>query len=212
MVNVLEDEKDILLDHEYDGIHELDNFLPPWWTMLFYITIVFAVIYFVGYEVMGVFKQPAEEYQAEIAQYPDYYEDETEEEEEGDDDIAAFLAKKQQQQGNKKEVVVALTDEKSIGKGRRLFRKNCALCHGKNAEGIEGQGQGPNLTDNYWIHGEGKIEDIIHTVKTGVIEKGMQPWGPTLGNTKILQVVSYIISLKGSNPPNARGPDGKEYK
>ena len=211
MVNVLEDEKDILLDHEYDGIHELDNFLPPWWTMLFYITIVFAVVYFVGYEVLGVFKQPEEEYKAEIANYPDYYEVETQEEQiDGEDDIAKFLAMKQQKQSNKQEQVVAFTDDENLGKGRRLFRKNCALCHGKNAEGMEGQG--PNLTDNYWVHGEGKIEDIIKTVKNGVIEKGMQAWGPTLGNTKILQVVSYVISLKGSNPPNAKAPEGKEYK
>lgn len=211
MVHVLEDEKDILLDHEYDGIHELDNFLPPWWTTLFYITIVFAVVYFVGYEVLGVFKQPQQEYQAEIANYPDYYEEETQNHRaEGEDDIAKFLAMKQQQLNNKKEEIVAFTDEENLGKGRRLFRKNCALCHGKNAEGMDGQG--PNLTDNYWVHGKGKIEDIIKTVKEGVIEKGMQPWGPVLGNTKILQVVSYVISLKGSNPPNAKAPEGQEYK
>ena len=164
-----------------------------------------------GYEVLGVFKQPEEEYKAEIANYPDYYEVETQDKKmDGEDDIAKFLAMKQQKQGNKQEQIVAFTDDENLGKGRRLFRKNCALCHGKNAEGMEGQG--PNLTDNYWIHGEGKIEDIIETVKNGVIEKGMQPWGPTLGNAKILQVVSYVISLKGSNPENAKAPEGKEYK
>ncbi|WP_372365965.1 cbb3-type cytochrome c oxidase N-terminal domain-containing protein [Candidatus Uabimicrobium sp. HlEnr_7] len=208
MVNILNDEKDILLDHEYDGIHELDNYLPSWWKMLFFITIVFSVVYFVGYEVLGIFDQPQQEYEKELALYPDDY-DEEEESEIDENDIAKFLAAKQNKKSDKKEVIVAFTDVKNLAKGKRIFRNNCVICHGKNAEGM--LGQGPNLTDNFWVHGEGKIEDIINTVKIGVIEKGMQPWAAALGNTKILQVVSYIMSLNGSNPPNAKAPEGKEY-
>ncbi|NOZ03980.1 MAG: c-type cytochrome, partial [FCB group bacterium] len=103
--------------------------------------------------------------------------------------------------------ISALTDETSLAKGKEIFAKNCVACHGPNAEGLIG----PNLTDQYWING-GRFEDIIHVINVGVPAKGMIPWEKTLTADQIQQVASYIVSLQGSNPPNAKAPEGDLYQ
>jgi cytochrome c oxidase cbb3-type subunit 3 len=99
--------------------------------------------------------------------------------------------------------VSALTDEQSLSIGQSIFNSNCAVCHGRQGEGLAG----PNLTDEYWLHGGG-IGDIFKTIKEGVPEKGMIRWEKQLSPQNIQQVASYILSLSGANPPNAKGPEG----
>jgi mono/diheme cytochrome c family protein len=106
----------------------------------------------------------------------------------------------------KTEPVVLLTDEADLSAGKSIFATNCVICHGSAGEGLVG----PNLTDEYWIHG-GSLEAIVQTIKVGNPAKGMVPWEPILSEREILQVASYIRSLQGTNPPNAKAPEGERY-
>ena len=148
----IEKEEDILFDHEYDGIRELDNNLPPWWTALFYITIVFAVVYLGIYMFSDYGLNPHQEY----AQEMEYAEQAK----------LAFLAKQANQIDENS--VVLLADEASLAAGKDIFDKNCVACHGPLGEGNT---IGPNMTDEYWIHGGG-IKNLFKTIKYGVPEKG----------------------------------------
>lgn len=184
-------EKDIQLDHTYDGIRELDNFMPPWLKYVFYLTILFAVVYFVNYSVLGIGKTQIEEYEQELA-------------------IAAIEAEERQF------LAVSTIDETNvqfdasgpaIKAGMTLYEKNCVACHAIDGGG----GVGPNLTDDYWIHG-GSIEDIFRIVKYGVIEKGMIPWQDQLSPEEMQQVSSYVLTLVGSTPANPKAPQGDLYE
>lgn len=188
----LEKEKDILFDHSYDGIRELDNSLPPWWTALFYITIIFAVVYIGYYHFSDYGLDPHQEYAQEL--------------EFAEQAKLAFLAK----QGSMIDETNAdvVTDEAFIAAGKDIFTKNCVPCHGSLGEGNT---IGPNLTDEYWINGGG-IKNVFKTIKYGVQEKGMQPWKEMLPPVAIHQVANYILTLKGTNPPNAKEPQGEIYK
>ncbi len=183
----IEHEKDILLDHDYDGIKELDNNLPPWWLYMFYITIVFGVIYFAAHHIFGdgdiMYKQYNEE--MKIAE--------------------ANIAEYMKSAGNAIDEtnVEALTDAAALNEGKAVYDKNCVACHGSAGEG----GVGPNLTDEYWLHGCG-IKNVFKTIKNGVPEKGMIPWKTQLSPVQIQQVASYILSLKGTNPAGAKEPQG----
>jgi cytochrome c oxidase cbb3-type subunit III len=187
-----EEEQDIMLDHEYDGIRELDNHLPPWWKWLLYGTIVWAVVYMVVYHVTNTFPLQAEEYTNAVA--------------EAEAQKAKLLA------ANPPVAIDlnALTyehDEEIIQKGRKVYVTNCASCHMP-----EGQGSiGPNLVDEYWLHG-GSIKDIYAVIRDGVQEKGMIPWGPVLSAEQIRDVTFYIMSIRGTNPPNPKAPQGELYK
>lgn len=183
-------EKDILLDHDYDGIKELDNNLPPWWKYGFYITILFAFFYLMVYHVSGVGKLQGDEYKEEL-----------------------LLAQKQKEERMKasadnvnEDNVVALTDAELLGKGKESFQKLCVACHRP-----DGGGQvGPNLTDEYWIHGGG-IKNIFKTITYGVPDKGMISWQSQLSPKQIQQVSSYVLSLKGTNPAGAKEPQGDKW-
>ena len=184
-------EKDIQLDHTYDGIRELDNFMPPWLKYVFYLTIMFAVVYFVNYSVLGIGKTQIEEYEQELA-------------------IAAIEAEERQF------LAVSTIDETNvqfdasgpaIKAGMTLYENNCVACHAIDGGG----GVGPNLTDDYWIHG-GSIEDIFRVVKYGVIEKGMIPWQDQLSPEEMQQVSSYVLTLVGSTPANPKAPQGDLYE
>jgi cytochrome c oxidase cbb3-type subunit 3 len=187
----LEREKDIELDHNYDGIRELDNSLPPWWVYLFYITIIWGLGYLVYYHMTDWGKNQEQEYITTI--------------ENAEIQKAAFLAT----QANlvDESSVTLLTDEASLAEGKSVYMANCIACHGANGEG---NAVGPNLTDNYWIHG-GSIQSVFSTIKYGVQEKGMQAWQAQLRPVVIQQVASYILSLQGSNPANAKEPQGDLY-
>lgn len=191
MVKKFEKVKDELLDHDYDGIQELDNELPPWWLWLFYITIIFGVIYMIHYHVLGTGPSSAEEYQQEMAAAQALYGSRT--------PGAAGLA------GETAEKIEPLTDEQSLAEGKAIFEKNCFPCHGMHGEG----GVGPNLTDEYWIHGA-RMGDLVRTITSGVPAKGMVPWGPILKEDGVKKVASYVITLRGTNPPNAKAPQGEK--
>jgi len=182
-------EQDIILDHEYDGIRELDNDLPPWWKYGFYISIVWAVVYF-GYYELGGGPTSIDEYNTTM--------------EKADAEVAAYKAK---HVVDVDENNVAMADAAGIKAGKTIFESNCAVCHGKEAEGVVG----PNLTDDYWLHG-GSLKDVFKTVKYGVLEKGMTSWKDILSPADILNVSSYVKSIHGTKPANAKAPDGELYK
>lgn len=189
----LEEEKDILMDHEYDGIMELDNKLPPWWLYMFYFTIVFGVIY-IGYYHFSDGPSQLEEYQNEMAMA------EAEKEE--------FLAG--EANNVDESTVTYLTDAASIENGKKMYNKlMCKTCHGETG-GSAPTGVGPNLTDEFWLHGGG-IKDVFKTIKYGVPEKGMVAWGPQMTPQQLQELSSYILSLKGSNPENAKEAQGEKW-
>ncbi len=186
----IENEGQLLLDHDYDGIKELDNNLPPWWIYLFYACIAFAAIYLVRFEIMGADDQEMElkkemaQAKIEVAEYmktaPDLMDEKT---------------------------VTLLTDAPSLAEGKTIFTTNCAACHRADAGGQIG----PNLTDDQWILGGG-IKNLFHTVTNGGRDgKGMIAWKGTLKPKEIQKVTSYIISLKGSNPKDPKAPEGEVW-
>ena len=186
-----EKEHEIMFDHQYDGIRELDNSLPPWWVAMFYVTIIFAGAYMVYYHFtdMGVSSQEA--YNIEIK--------------EANAEVKAYLAT----QANKvdENTAIALMDEASLSAAKSLYGVHCVACHGTMGEG----GVGPNFTDNYWIHG-GDIKSIFKTIKYGVPEKGMISWQAQLNPSDMQKLGSYILSMKGTNPSNGKEPQGIEVK
>lgn len=185
----VEKEKDVLLDHDYDGISELDNQLPPWWKFLFYFTIVFGIIYMLYFHVFNIGNLQEEEYIAEVKQF----------------EIQQAALQKTSVAINENTVTI-LNDAGSLFSGKEIFNKNCAACHGNYGEGLVG----PNLTDDYWING-GSIKDIFRTIRDGVPSKGMISWKSQLNPKQIQEVGSYIKSLYGTNPPNAKPPQGVKY-
>ena len=188
----IEKEEDILFDHDYDGIRELDNSLPPWWTALFYITIIFAVVYIGYYHFSDYGLNQQEEYAQEM--------------EDAEQAVLAYLAKQADQVDETN--VAKVDDEAFIAAGEEIFVKHCSACHNPEGGGIKGLG--PNLTDEYWLHGGG-IKNVFKTVKYGVVEKGMQSWKEMLPPTAIHQVSNYILTLQGTNPANALEPQGEIY-
>ena len=187
----MEKEKDIDLGHDYDGIRELDNSLPPWWLYLFYFTIIWGVGYFYIYQMSDIGASQQEEYEQamEIAE----------------DQRRAFLFK----QANlvNESNVMRLTEAAELAEGEQLFKSQCASCHGMLGEG----GVGPNFTDKYWIHG-GDIKDLFRTIKYGVPEKGMISWQTQLKPASMQKVASYILTLQGTDPPNQKKAEGELYE
>ncbi len=186
----LDQEADRLLDHDYDGIKELDNALPPWWKYGFIITIFIAVLYLFKYEIFHNGPNPTEEYNTEMTT--------------AKDQVDAYLAS---MKNNVDEKSVTMADAAGIAAGQATFAKTCVPCHGAKGEG----GVGPNLTDDYWLHG-GKISDLFKTIKYGYPDKGMQSWQATYSPIQIQQLASYVKSLKGTNPPNPKAPQGDLFK
>jgi cytochrome c oxidase cbb3-type subunit 3 len=186
----LEKEADMLLDHDYDGIKELDNALPPWWKYGFYITIVVAVFYILKFEVWHTGMNPTQEYAEEMSA--------------AKIQTDAYLASAKE---NVDENSVVQLDAAGAAAGKEIFTKTCVACHL-----AEGQGSvGPNLTDEYWIHGGG-VKDIFKTIKYGYPDKGMQSWQTTYSPVQMQQLATYIRTLKGTNPPNPKAPQGDLYK
>lgn len=189
----VEHEKDIDLGHSFDGIRELDNHLPPWWKWLFYGTIGWAAVYIVVFHISSSLPLSQEEYQNEVA-------------------VAAL--EKQKLLASQPQSVVDIekleytADEAIIGKGQKVFQDNCVSCHRKDGGGNT---IGPNLTDDYWLHGNG-IKNVYTTVNGGFIEKGMPAWGKALSPSEVRDVTFFVLSLQGSNPPNAKAPQGELVK
>lgn len=186
----VEREHEIMTDHEYDGIRELDNDLPPWWKGLFYAGILFGLIYFPYYHFTSAGLLQEEEYIVEMEE--------------------AAIAKEKYLAlvgGMVDETnVKVLTSESALENGAKIFELNCIACHGGAGEG----GIGPNLTDEYWLHG-GDVKGIFKTIKYGVKAKGMIPWEDKLSPANIAELSSYILSLKGTNPANGKAPQGELF-
>jgi len=185
----VEEEQEIVLDHNYDGIRELDNSLPPWWVYMFYATIVFAVVYLVRFHVLDGDNQVVE-YNKAVA--------------------AAKVELREYQKSAPADLITAenvtlLTDAKDLSRGKAVFNLNCASCH--LADG--GGAIGPNLTDEYWILGGG-IKNVFSTVANGGRDgKGMIAWNKTLKAADMAKVASYVISLQGTTPAKAKAPQGE---
>ncbi len=177
----------LISGHDYDGIKELDNKMPKWWVWLFYITIIIAVVYFLRYEIFGWGPTQEEEYDKEVAAAVMKYQKPT--------DL----------QSEEESTLILLTDETSLTAGKEIYNKNCGVCHLAAGQGLVG----PNMTDEYWIHGC-SFEDIYDIIVIGAPEKGMISWKAQLSPVQIQQVSSYIVTLQGTNPPNPKEPQGEK--
>ena len=210
-------DKEKLLEHDFDGIKELDNFLPPWWTWLFIATIVFSVFYILHYHVFDTGDSQSVEYYKDVNPEwskadlkmagPSYSYTSPYSGTGSSASLASSSIGETSEDITSEPVVVALlTDSESIQKGTSIYTTNCVACHGANGEGLIG----PNFCDTNWIHG-GAIEDLVRIIRVGVPAKGMIPWDKTLTPQQIIQVASYILTFEGTNPPNQRAPEGEKY-
>jgi cytochrome c oxidase cbb3-type subunit 3 len=192
-MKVFDDEKDLLMDHEYDGIRELDNHMPKWWLYLFYFTIAWGVGYLVYYQFTDVGLDQHEQYAAEMAE-------------------AAELYGMNEDPGEGGAIAAATdwtieTDEASIANGREIYMSTnnlCFTCHGGAGEGLVG----PNLTDNKWIHGCSPAE-VVTSIASGFPDKGMIAYGSgaRISDEDMTELISYIASIQGTEPANPKAVD-----
>lgn len=182
-------EKDVELDHDFDGIKELNNPIPPWFNVLFYGTIVAAFVYILYFHVFEAGNLQAQEYKNELV-----------------------VAEKQKADYVKKagnlideNSVKLLTDASTIKEGEQLYATKCAVCHGEKGEGKVG----PNLTDEYWLHG-GSIQEVFKSIKYGWPAKGMVAWQNSMNGGQMQELASYILSLQGTNPAGAKEAQGEK--
>jgi cytochrome c oxidase cbb3-type subunit III len=183
----IEREKEIMFEHDFDGIRELDSKIPPWFSWLFILTIIFAVYYMLHYHVFGTGQLMHEEY-AEEVRYASL-------EREALMKSGAFV---------NEETVEFLSDAASLSAGKAIYDANCIACHAADGGGIVG----PNLTDEYWIRGGG-IKNIFKVIKYGVVEKGMIAWQTQLNPNQMQEVSSYVLSLHGTTPASPKAPEGE---
>lgn len=179
-------DKDELREHSFDGIQEYDNDLPRWWIYLFYITIAFALIYPFLYD-FGPWQFASENI---------------------DKEVSALKAQKEKEETVASEVteeqlLTLAKDASALAQGQTIYATRCFACHADKGAGLVG----PNLTDDYWLHG-GKITDIRTVITNGVLEKGMLAWKDQLKPDEINQITAYIWSLHGLSLPNAKAPQG----
>ncbi|MGK5082487.1 c-type cytochrome [Bdellovibrionota bacterium FG-1] len=173
---------------DYDGIEEHDNFLPRWWLGILYGSIIFAAGYFAYYS-LGTGPSLVQEYAADMRSI--------------EQKKAAVGSSAKAMTEDELKTYIKQPEHRALG--QQIFQGKCLPCHGP-----QGQGNiGPNLTDDYWIHG-GQLTDIVKTITTGVADKGMPPWGPLLKPDEIYSVAGYIRSLRGTNPPNPKAPQGEK--
>jgi cytochrome c oxidase cbb3-type subunit III len=193
LLRPVSEEADLDLGHDYDGIRELNNRLPPWWLYGFYLTIIFAGIYLWRYHVSHTAPSSKEEYERSVAK--------------AEARIQEYMKKKGDAVDENTVKLLTSTDDIAAGKAIFTDPSKCVACHG-----VEGGGNaiGPNLTDDYWIYG-GNIKDLFKTIKYGA-KNGMKSWKDDLSPKQMAQVASYIKTLRGTKPANAREPQGELYK
>lgn len=184
------EEKALLTDHEYDGIQELDYPLPNWWLAIFYLTTIFGIGYF-AYYVMGNGPSLQEDYQRSVQALQ----------------AQAVQAEKTAWPDEAK-LTAALADKQAIQAGAVIFQSRCLPCHGAEGGGVIG----PNLTDNFWIHGKGRTAEVAKVIKNGVNDKGMPAWGGMLKDEELYELTAYVKSLHGSHPAQAKPPEGEEVQ
>lgn len=173
--------KDELLDHNYDGIQELDNPMPAWLRLILWGSIIWGGIYLFYYHVAKMGPLMAAEYDNEVR-------------------IAEEEFKNVELPESE---IIAQTSPEALKEGEAIYLSTCAACHGLRGEG----GTGPNMTDAYWIHG-GSIKEVFLSITTGYPDKGMAKWKDLIPSHDRLKIASYILSLQGTNPPNAKAPEG----
>lgn len=178
--------EDRLLDHNYDGIQEYDNPMPRWWLWLFLATIVFSVLYALNVPGVGTGKGRIANYQRDMAAARAKYGAATAAASLGDDALIAMSR-----------------DAARLADGKQTFTTQCVACH--RADG--GGSIGPNLTDAFWIHGA-RPADILTTVSSGVIDKGMPAWSQILTPDQVSAVVAYVLTLRGTHPPDPKPAQG----
>ena len=193
-MNILDDEKDKLLNHEYDGIRELDNHMPAWWLWLFYFTIGWGFLYLLYYQFTGIGLDQHEQYELQIATAQEKYGLNPD----GEDAEAIAVAVDWEFQ----------SDPESLENGKTIFMGIgglCFTCHGGAGEGLVG----PNLIDEFWIHGC-SAEELAMSISAGFPEKGMVPYGSgaKISDEDMTDLISYIASLQGTNPANPKAADG----
>lgn len=172
--------------YEYDGITELDNPCPDWLMYIFYFT-AFLAVFFLGYYFGSNSKNEIlESYMKKLQN-------------------AQPMTVEQVPEVSESELVALLQKPAELTSGEEIFVDKCALCHGEVGEGFIG----PNLIDNYWLHGKGKISDIATTIRSGIPDKGMAAWKDRIPEENILRIAAYIKSLKGIQVENAKEPQGK---
>jgi cytochrome c oxidase cbb3-type subunit 3 len=177
----------LLLEHEVDGIQELDNNLPRWWVWLFILCTVHAFAYMLYYHVFGMGPLQAAEYAIEAK------------------------AGEEAKVAAQKKFEASITslqpskDDEALARGRRTFEQSCAPCHRMDGGGLVG----PNLCDDFWIHGA-RFEDNLKTIVNGVPVKGMLAWKDSLKPSEIYEVASYIYTLRGTQPPNPKLPENQQ--
>lgn len=187
----LEQEKDLEIPHAYDGIKELDNPVPAWFNWLFFGTMLIAAGYLFYYHIGGYGDLQDQEYENEMAR--------------AKLEKAAYLEKSANaidENSVKADHTTVVLEE-----GKTIFDANCKVCHGDKGQGIIG----PNLTDDYWLHGGG-VNNVFKTIKYGVPEKGMVSWEKNLNPKQISAVTNFILSLQGTNPAGAKAPQGEKYE
>lgn len=187
----IEQEKDLEIDHAFDGIKELNNPIPAWFNVLFFGTMIFAAAYLFYYHIGGYGDLQDQEYVNEMAK--------------ADVEKADYLEKSAS--AVDENTVKADNTQAVLAEGKNIFDANCKVCHGDNGQGIIG----PNLTDDFWLHGGG-INNVFKTIKYGVPEKGMVSWEKNLSPKQISAVANFIISIKGTNPAGAKAPQGEKYE
>jgi cytochrome c oxidase cbb3-type subunit 3 len=185
----IEEEYKIDTGHSYDGIRELDNVIPPWFTTAFLLTIVFGIGYLYRYHIAKSAPMQIEEYHMAVAKANLEHDE--------------YL---KTQASSIDESNVAIMTGADLDAGKKTFVTLCAACHKTDGGGLVG----PNLTDDYWIHG-GSLQNLFKTVKYGVPDKGMISWKEQLTPVQMAQVVNYILTLKGTNPPDAKEKQGDLY-
>jgi cytochrome c oxidase cbb3-type subunit 3 len=175
--------------HDFDGIRELDNRVPPWFNYLFVGTVIFAFVYMLDYHVLKISPLSESEYITEVQ--------------------AAEIQKRIAFAADgeiDETTLAALKDDASIKAGAENYQKYCVSCHGPQGGGVVG----PNLTDTYWIHG-GDVKNIYSTIKVGVPAKGMIAWQLVFSQKQMQQLASFVLSLQGTNPPGGKAPEGNLY-
>ena len=182
-------DQDHLLDHNYDGIQEYDNPLPRWWLALFWATIIFTPLYILYFHFGGGMLATERYDEAMIAFY--------------DKQAEQLLALGEISENT---LVDLTADASMMNGGKKIYHSKCATCHGMFGEG----GIGPNLTDEYWLHG-GQLMDVYKTVREGVPAKGMLAWERQLRPAELMAVSSYVGTLLGSEPPNPKAAQGDLY-
>lgn len=174
-----------LLDHEYDGIREYDNPMPRWWLWTFYATILFVPLYYVLPHPFGEGEGNVAEYEASVAK------------------AQAAMPQEAAPTVTDEQLITMQSDRALLAEGKTVYDANCAVCHRADGGGLIG----PNLTDDAWIHG-GSPTQIRHLIAVGVLAKGMPPWERILRPEQVDAVTAYVLSLVGTNPPNAKAPEG----